>query len=189
MVVPRQMTAHTLEAPKGWPSPTAVDFAAKISANVTIDPVFAGRCVHLNASGEFEMGVPNGVGDCDMPIFLFQNSDDPDVANPGGNPATEKGVWVAVAPTGKIMGLPAAGAYELETTEFEPVSTAGAYAPGDPLTATPDNANAVTGGRITRNSVTAYGTHLVGIVSRGVFENSHGKNALAFWPYNLPRQS
>lgn len=189
MTVPRQMTAHTLEAPKGWPSPHAVDFAAKISANVTIDPVFAGRCVHLNASGEFEMGVPNTVGSVAMPIFLFQNSDDPDVSNPGGDPATEKGVWVAVAPTGKIMGLVAAGAYELETTEFEPEATAGTYAPGDPLTATADNTNAVTGGRLTRASVTTGSTHLVGIVSRGVFENSHMKNALGFWPYNFPRLS
>jgi hypothetical protein len=189
MPVPRQMTAHTLEAPKGWPSPHAVDFASKISANVTIDPVFAGRCVHLNAVGEFEMGVPDDVGDCSMPIFLFQNSDDPDVENPGGDPATEKGVWVAVAPTGKIMGLVAAGAYELETTEFEPNATAGAYVPGDALHAIPDNANAVTGGRLTRNGIDAYDHHLVGIVSRGEFENSHQQNALAFWPYNLPRQA
>lgn len=189
MTVPRQMAAHTLEAPKGWPSQHAVDFSTKISSNVTIDTVFAGRCVHLNASGEFEMGLPNTIGACNVPMFLFQNSDDPDVANPGGDPATEKGVWVSLAPTGKIMALVALGAYELETTEFEPAATAGTYAPGDPLTATADNANAVTGGRITRNGVTAYGTALCGIVSRGVFENSHQKNALAFWPYVLPRQS
>ena len=189
MVVPRQMTAHTLEAPKGWPSPHAVDFAAKISDNVTIDPVFAGRVVHLNSAGEFEMGLPNVVGACHMPIFLFQNSDDPDVSNPGGDPATEAGVWVAVTPTGKIMGLVAAGAYELESTEFEPEATAGTYVPGDPLTATPDNTDATTGGRITRNGVTAYGRPLCGVVSRGVFKNSHGQNALAFWPVWLPRQS
>lgn len=189
MAVPRQMTAHTLEAPKGWPSPHAVDFSAKLSANVTIDPVFAGRVVHLNASGEFEMGLPTTVKAGHMPIFLFANSDDPDVSNPGGDAATEKGIWVAIAPTGKLVGLVAAGAYELESTEFEAEATAGTYAPGDCLSATADNANAVTGGRITRNGIAAYEDPLCGVVSRGVSENSHGQNALAFWPVWLPRQS
>jgi hypothetical protein len=183
------MTAHTLEAPKGWPNQHAVDFSAKISANVTIDPVFAGRVVHLNSSGEFEMGLPNVVKAGHMPIFLFQNSDDPDVSNPGGNAATEAGVWVPVAPTGKIMGLVAAGAYELESTEFEPVATAGAYVPGDVLSATADNTDATTGGRITRNGIAAYEEPACGVVSRGVITNSHGRSALAFWPVWLPRQS
>ena len=188
MVVPRQMTAHTLEAPKGWPRPHAVDFTAKISANVTIDPVFAGRVVHLNASGEFEMGLPDVVREAHMPIFLYQNSDDPDVENPGGDPATVAGAWVAIAPTGKISGLVANGAYELETTEFEPAATAGAYVPGDALSATADNTNAVTGGRITRNGIAAYQEPLCGVVSRGVFTNSHSQSALAFWPVWLPRE-
>lgn len=189
MAVPRQMTAHTLEAPKGWPSPHAVDFAAKLSANVTIDPVFSGRVVHLNASGEFEMGLPTAVGASHMPIFLFNNSDDPDVENPGGDAATVSGVWVAIAPTGKMMGLVAAGAYEMESTEFEAEATAGTYAPGDPLSATADNTDATTGGRITKNGITAYGDPLCGVVSRGVLSNSHGQNALAFWPVWLPRQA
>lgn len=189
MVAPVQMTTHTLEAPKGWPSPHAVDFVSKISANVTIDPVFAGRVVHLNASGEFEMGLPNVSKAGHMPIFLFQNSNDPDVQNDGGNAAVDKGVWVPIAPVGNIMGLVAAGAYELESTEFEPAATAGAYVPGDVLSATADNANAVTGGRITRNSIVAYEDPLCGVVSRGVFENSHQRNALAFWPVWLPRET
>ena len=104
-------------------------------------------------------------------------------------PPRKRGVWVAVAPTGKIMGLVAAGAYELETTEFEPEATAGTYAPGDALHATADNANAVTGGRLTKLGIDAYDHHIVGVVSRGVFENSHYQNALAFWPCNLPRQA
>jgi hypothetical protein len=184
------MTAHTLEAPKGWPSPHAVDFAAKISANVTIDPVFAGRCVHLNAVGEFEMGVPDTApagGKIYMPIWLFQNSDDPDVQNDGGITGSEEdepGGWMAVAPTGKIMGLVGAGAYELETTEFEPESSLGStYEPNHALTATNSNSNAVTGGRMTKG--TPYTHPIVGIVSRAVFVNSHRKNALAFWPYVL----
>lgn len=189
MVAPVQMTTHTLEAPKGWPSPHAVDFVSKISANVTIDPVFAGRVVHLNSVGEYEMGLPNVIGAAHMPIFLFQNSNDPDVSNDGGDASVDVGAWVPVAPVGNIMGLVAAGSYELESTEFEPEATAGAYVPGDALSATPDNANAVTGGRITRSGIAAYGEPLCGVVSRGVFQNSHKRNALAFWPVWLPRQA
>lgn len=183
----RQMTDHTLEAPKGWPSTSAVDFTAKLSSNVTIDPVFAGRVVHINASGDYEMGLPAVIGAAHMPIFLFQNSDDPDVNNPTATPAA--GSWVPVTPTGQMMGLVAAGAYELESTEFEPVATAGTYAPGDALSAIADNGNAVTGGRITRASITAYGNPLCGVVSRGVFVNSHKQNSLAFWPVWLPQQA
>lgn len=191
MAVPRQMTAHTLEAPKGWPSPHAVDFRAKMSANVTIDPVFAGRVVHLNSAGEFEMGLPDVIGAGHMPIFLFPNDDDPDVQNEGDDPATVAGAWVAIAPVGNIMGLVAKGAYELESTEFQSEASLGAtYAPGDCLTATADNANAVTGGRITRaTGGLAYAEPLCGVVSRGVFSNSHGRDALAFWPVWLPRQA
>lgn len=194
MATPRQMTAHTLEAPKGWPSPHAVDFGAKLSANVTIDPVFAGRCVHLNDDGEYEMGVPTtapGAGKIYMPIWLFQNSDDPDVSNDGGitgSESDEPGGWMAIAPTGVIMGLVGAGAYELETTEFEPEASLGSsYAPNDALTATNNNTNAVTGGRMTKGE--PYTDPIVGIVSRAVSVNSHRKNALGFWPFVLPPSS
>jgi hypothetical protein len=179
------MTAHTLEAIKGWPSPHAVDFAAKLSAEVTIDPVFAGRVVHLNEDGEYEMGLPDVSRAGHMPIFLFQNSDDPDVSNPGGDPATEAGVWIAVSPTGKIMGLVAAGSYELSSTEFASELVVGAYAPGDCLTAAADNTTAATGGVITKG--VAYDVPLCGTVSRGVSRNSHGKDELAFWPVWLPK--
>lgn len=190
MAAPRQMTAHTLEAPKGWPSPHAVDIKSKLSPNVTVDPVFAGRCVHLNASGLYELGCPNGVssGKIHMPIWLFQNSDDPDVANLGGitgSESDEPGGWMAVAPVGNIMGLVAAGSYELETTEFEPESSLGSsYEPGHALQATANNTNAVTGGRMTKG--TPYTHQIVGIVSRAVYINSHRRSALPFWPFVLP---
>lgn len=190
MPAPRQMTTHTLEGIKGWPNNLhAVDFAAKLSANVTIDPVFAGRVVHLNAAFEYEMGLPNVDLAGNMAIFIFQNSDDPDVANPGGitgSESDEPGGFIAIAPAGAIMGLVAIGGYELESTEFEPEASLGStYEPGDTLTATPDNADPVTGGRITKG--TAYAVPLCGVVSRGVFTNSHFKEALAFWPVFLPR--
>ncbi len=260
MASPRQMTAHTLEALKGWPSPHAVDIAAALSVNATNNglPVYAGRVVHLVATTstpqagfpgsntslngmwggwqgpqwpmpQFELGVrggpslstasdyaganapvytvatangvssvasvtvtagaPNtnyvagGAGQCDMPIFLFQNSDDPDVSNPGGNPATDPGAWVAVSPTGKMMGLVAAGAYELESTEYVNITGADVYLPGQPLTAINDNTSGL-GGMICKG--VAYTTPLVGVVSRGVRKNAAGLSALSFWPVFLP---
>jgi hypothetical protein len=185
MSAPSQMTRHTLEAPKGWPNPHAVDFAAKLDPAVTIDVVHAGRVVHINRSGNYEMGLPTGARLGHMPIFLFQNSNDPDVANPGGNPATEAGVWVAVAPTGVIMGLVAAGAYELQSTEFVPEASDGTYYPGDTLTAEADNTTFATGGVIKHG--TAYLAPLCGVVSRGVFTNCYGRPCLSFWPVWLPQ--
>lgn len=201
MAAPRQMTAHTLEAPKGWPSPHAVDFRAKVSPNVTFDPLFAGRCVHLNFSGEYETGVPEDNEDGDtagvghMAIFTFQNSDDPDVRNDGGitgSVSDEPGGWLAVAPTGQLMGLVAKGAYELATTEFEPEDTLGSlYQPGHLLKATHNNASLATGGRLTKGI--QYMEPIVGVVSRTpragdgtIQRNSHGKRELAFWPVWLP---
>lgn len=190
MPAPRQMTAHTLEGIKGWPNNLhAVDFDAKLSPNVTIDPVFAGRCVHVNSVGDYEMGLPDIDRAGNMAIFIFQNSDDPDVSNPGGitgSESDEPGGFIAIAPAGAIMGLVAIGGYELESTEFEPEASLGSiYEPGDTLTATADNASAVTGGRITKG--VAYDVPLCGVVSRGVFTNSHTRQALAFWPVFLPR--
>lgn len=188
MAAPRQMTAHTLDALKGWSQQAAVDFHAKLSANVTIDPFFAGRCVHLNSAGEFETGCPAGTtAKVNMPIWIFQNSDDPDVANDGGITGSsndDPGGYMAIAPTGVMSGLVAAGAYELQTTEFEPEATAGAYAPGDALQATVANTTAATGGRMTKG--TRYTDMIVGTVSRAVSVNAHGRNVLSFWPYVLP---
>lgn len=194
MAAPRQMTAHVLEALKGWPNQAAVDFTSKLSPNVTIETVFAGRCVHLNSAGLFEMGVPTAAPNAKkiyMPMWLFATSDDPDIKNDGGitgSEADEPNGWIAVAPTGEMTGLVAAGAYELQTTEFEPESSLGsAYAPNDALTATNSNSNAVTGGRMTKG--TPYTNPIVGIVSRAVKKNHYRRDVLSFWPYVLPPSS
>lgn len=178
MAAPRKMTAHTLEAPKGWPSPHAVDFQAKLSANVTTDPVFAGRVVHLNEGGEFEMGVSG----TQMAMFLFQNSDDPDVKNDGGDPSTDVDVWVAIAPTGKINALVAAGAYELASTEYKSADEA-SLVPNALLTGNTSNSTSA-GGQL---ELATLGTHAVcGVVSRGVKTNSHLKKEVFFWPVWFP---
>ena len=186
MVAPRRMTAHTLEAPKGWPSPHAVDFYAPIASSVTAaisgGVVFAGRVVHLNSTDEFEMGVT----DRSMAVFLFQNSDDPDVENDGGTLSTDYGAWSAVSPSGKIGGLVAKGAYELASTEFDSTRT---YVPNDCLTAATGTTLA-TAGVLTNASATPYTNPVCGVVSRGrtptSAANSHGVAELYFWPVYLP---
>ena len=188
--MPRRMTDHQLNPLRGWFEAHALIFKAKLSANVSGDalPVYAGRVAHVNASGEYELGLPATIGSCKMPVFLFQNSDDPDVKNDGGDPETEADVWVGATPTGTIMGLVATGGFEVETTEFQSEEDLGdTYEPGEALTAVNSNTLA-TGGEIRRT--TAYsGGPLCGIVSKAVRRNEHGKNVLSLWTYFLPKQS
>lgn len=179
MAAPRFTFSHGLDPLKGWPSPYAVDFTAKLSANVTISPFYAGRVVHLNASGELETGM--GTSNNKMPMFTLQNSDDPSVKNDGGTPSTDTGVWVGISPSGGINCLVAVGAYELESTEYV---TGTSYAPGDWLKATFANTNAATGGVIDKQATVTSG--ICGVVSRGARTNAHGVSVLAFWPWYLP---
>ena len=182
MAAPRQMTANTLNALKGWPSQSAVDYVAKLSSTVTVDPVLAGSVVSLNASNDFILGV--GATDV-MPMFLFQNSDDPDVANDGGTASTDKGVWVPVAPTGQMMALVATGAYELVTTAHTGANTT--FLVNTPLTAALGNVAA--SGKVAAHTWGG-GQTVVGVVSRdcnaAFQDNGYGVDAVAFWPYFLP---
>lgn len=187
MANPSQMFDNTLDAVKGWFHEAALDNSAKLSANVTIDPFDQGRVVHLNSSKEYESGVKFA----NMAIFLLNSSDDPDVANPGGD------YWQAIAPTGKMSGLVATGAYELESSEYR---SAGSYDPGQLLAAEVDNTTAATGGVLSDEDDGAAGLTvpwqaggttqaICGVVSTGVNENSHGVNVLRFWPVYLPGES
>jgi len=187
MTAPLQMTAHTLDALKNSiTNPHHLDFAAKLSANVTIDPLYAGRVVHLNSVGEYETGLPNVQYAGHMALFTWQGSKDYDVVNEG-DVATDANGWVGTSPTGTIKTLVAVGAWELESTEFQPAAevSGAAYNPGDCLTATHANTNATTGGRLTK--AVAYAAPICGVVSRGVYANCHRKSVLAFWPVWLPK--
>jgi len=175
------MFTATLTALKGWPSPVALDCRAQLSANVTLAVVNAGRCVHLNTVGQFELGAPTQT----MPIFLLNASNDYDVSNPTGT----ANAWFAVAPAGWMSGLVATGGYELETTEFDTGQT---YLTGiDHLT--PVNSNSASnGGTLTNQSLgTLYAssgmTNRVGVVStKGKYTNAYGQTVLSFWPCYLP---
>ena len=182
---PGLMFEHGLDIAKGWFEPAALDKDAKLSANVLFT-LPAGRVVHLNAAGEFEPGV----GQTDMAIFALQASNDYDVANPGITPG---GLFMhqAIAPTGKMSGVVATGAYEIQSTEFDSTQT---YVPGDLLTAPTGNrlVDAATAGVLTNvgngnnGDVQQYVDPCCGVVSDGAFKNAHGVNVLGFWPVYLP---
>ncbi len=165
----RQVFDHSLQPRKGWFEDAPLDFAAKLSANVTFAPVFAGRVVHVNSVGEFEMGAA-GV---QVPIFLMRNSDDHDV---GTDQSTDA---YGLIPPGRVMaGLVALGHYEVEDTEYDTLQN---YLPNQPLRAVADNGNATTGGRLTNQGITLATNTVCGWVSRGVVKNSDNRNTLAFW--------
>jgi hypothetical protein len=173
MGVPRNMTAYTLNALKGWPQPAAVDFNTEFSSDI-VDVVLPGSVVHLNSSGQYELGIGNLKA---MPLFMFNGSDDPDVINESPDPATEKGVWVPINPTGQAMALVGIGAYELVSTSF----VSGTYNPNDPLTSDVSGSNA---GLL---EVGTWWTDTIcGVVSRGVVDNGYGYDAVAFWPVFIP---
>jgi hypothetical protein len=171
MAAPRPMTSKTLNALKGWPQLNAVDFHTEYDPSITVE-VLPGSVLHLNSDGRYIRGVGN---ESVMPLFAFSSSIDFDVVNEAPNPATEKGNWVAINPTGQAVSLVAIGAYELVSTAFDPDET---YDPNTALTSplTTDNAGKLVPG-------TLYTNMIVGIVSRGVVDNGYGYDAVAFWPF------
>lgn len=176
MTAPRQMTAYTLNALKGWPAPAAVDFHTTYDPSVIADGavVLAGSVCHLSDAGQYLLGVGNKAV---MPLFMFNSSDDPDVVNDGGDASTTRGVFIPINPTGQAMSLVAVGAYELVSTAF----VADTYLPNDHLT------SALTGGTAGQLAKgTLWSVTICGIVSRGVVDNGYGNDALAFWPVFLP---
>ena len=174
MAAPRQMTANTLNALKGWPQMNAVDYHASVDSSMSgYLPILAGSVVSLNSSGNFILGV--GTTNV-MPMFMFNNSDDPDVSNDGGDASADVGVWIPISPTGQALALVAVGAYELVSTAY----VAGSYAPNAALSADKTGSDA---GKLQAGTI---GTDMiVGIVSRGVVDNGYGKSALAFWPFPI----
>lgn len=189
MVAPSQMFEHTLRPMKGWFHMAALDKAAKLAAAVTIT-AYAGRVVHLNSSGEFEMGVAGR----EVGIFIFQGSNLFAVSNPG---TTAAGGFMhqAIAPTGVLSGLVSIAGYELESTEFDSAPNL-AYAPNQLLTAVSgSNTNQTTSGVLCNDRAGAGGSTGVvrqyvdaacGVVSDGQSVNEHGVAVLKFWSVYMP---
>ncbi len=198
----RQMTAHTLETPKGWPQPAAVDYTAPFNATdlATIRAagweVYAGRCVHVEADGSLKLGVTGR----QMPMWVFQNTDDPDVQNYGGSVSTDPHAWVAVQPSGCLNCMVAKGAYELATTEFDTTQN---YTINDLLYSATGTTKATSGVLTNQGISGSYWPKVaaVGVVSRGrtaasavpayqiypkKTANAHRVEELFFWPQYLP---
>ncbi len=183
MSLPGQMYDHMLNASKGWPSQTALDYTAKISANVLYD-LRAGQICSLNSAGELEPGCRRW----SMALFLLQGANDLDVVATTGD-------WYPISPGGNVACLVATGGFELWTTEFDSTQT---YVPGEPLRSPVGNSSGaeLTSGILTNQSVLAISatiassgdkyTNICGIVSKGKFTNAYGKSCLGFWPVYYP---
>jgi hypothetical protein len=179
-----QMFDQALDPLKGWFDLSALDKSAKLSAALLAltTAVPAGRCVHLDANGEFALGA----SDAEMPIFLWNGRNHPDVTNDGTSPITGNVNWIAISPTGVMSGLVATGGYELQTTEFDDDQ---AYLANEMLMADP------TTGILTNQGIDLADDSVHGICSfhqqgdnqavdptSPVGPNAHGVTVLSFWP-------
>lgn len=181
MPAPPLMYEHGFDVKKGWFDMAALDFVAKLSAEVAF-VVPRGRAVHLNVDKQFEMGCHN----TGITIFLLNGSEDFDVDNPG---TTAAGNFMhrAIMPSGDMSGLVATGAYEFDNTEFDSTKD---YASGDLLTAIADNDDATVGGVLTNevesSPVEQFVDPVCGVVSSGKHKNHNGIFTLSYWSVWLP---
>lgn len=188
--MPDQMFTHGIDPRRGWFDNHALTYVAPLSANITLDPVPAGRVVHLNASGEFELGAQLG----QVAMFIRGGSAQPDSANDGDGDTDIYG-WTAAQPdaTPKVAALVSLGAYEIASTEFDSVAT---YAPNDILHAPTEAectaaAGVANAGKLFKDKTYASGggsiaagtQNVCGIVSKGVYKNHWRIDVLAFWPH------
>lgn len=176
---------HALEIVKGPTNIDRPDIDARLSANVTrTGGVPAGRCVHLNEDGEWELGIGSLTT---MAYFLRDSSYASDVAygqDVGGDPEDEVNAYVIGVPVGRMTALPATFPGELESTEYDPEED---YPPGTPLTSTANNSSA-DGGLLVPGE---FGTDtIVGIVTNGIVTDpSTGVRRVSFQPTFAPPQS
>lgn len=183
----RNMLTGVLNPLKGWPDTNALDIAAPYSAAALAalapDPIPGGRCAHLNASKQLDLGCEHEVGKIHMPIFTLHWSDHPDVVNVGGitgSASDDPQGWMGVK-RGNMSGIVATAGVELQTDQF---NTAQNYAPGDPLQAANINKGVLSKGALSSQLI-------VGIVSRGVVGLTQLPTAtqvLTFWPVVIPPQ-
>ena len=196
----RQMTDHILEIIKGALPMLGpcVDYQAPFNATqvstITGGFIPQGRCLSLNSSGEWVLGVGATNATLSVPFFGRSNSDDYDVKNDGGTLSTDYGAWSPGTPTGKGQAICGLFAGELESTEFQ---TALNYNLGNALSAPLQSSGtasdlANTAGVLTNASIKPYQNVVVGYVSKKFTAatpnlNAHGKKVLRFWSTFLPK--
>ena len=189
--LPSAIADHALNFLQGYDPLHSLQNAAPMAAAVTLE-AYTGRVVHLNASGEYEMGVSG----TQMGIFLIPSDSDPDVTSPT---YSRGGKFMSQAPAGRnASGIVATGGFEIETTEFD-AEPAVAYAPNQLLTAKASNTDQATGGVLSNDrngaggsagAVRAYQDAACGVVSSGVSYNEHQqRDMLSLWTIYLPASS
>jgi hypothetical protein len=135
----------------------------------------------MDRVGLFKTGTPKQGDNPVMGIFLWQNSDDFDVANDGGDPNVNPR-WYGVLPAqrGTLNGLVASGPFELQTTEYDTTKT---YNANTLLYGEPNDTNATLGwaGRLTTDNGGGSPRTVCGVVSRGICTNYNEVSVLTFW--------
>lgn len=177
---------HSLGALKGWTRGQPIDFNSRINAS-DLPNAYPGRCVHVDPNGT---GYMLGCGTLQMPLFLIRGVTSLDVISDMG------ASWSAGFPGGFAGALAGTGAYELETTEYDPSLTV--VAPNTPLTS-PTTAGITAGGG-QANAGLLYASKnwagggggalvkgtdpIVGLSSRGIQNSPEYRTVkmLTFWP-------
>jgi hypothetical protein len=186
--------SHELNPVKGWGSPYALDIAVRVKALEDLTKYVSGSCVQLDstitsaAARQITLGLGTcGTQNAPMPIFLLEGAGDYDVVNKADGNVYFGGIGTGgvvpaypnTAVNGAPTGLVAAGAYELETTEFNTNTT---FKCNDLLTA------GTSDGKL--DVVAATGAKVIcGVVSAPSRTNDFSLSVLKFWPVFLPRFS
>ena len=186
MATPVGDYTHSLQGLQNFPNPAPIRYVAP-AASTDVAGLITGRCAHLNASKQFELGAKI----LEMPIFLYKGATSLDVSTSSANT-----FGAQVFPTGHLMGLVATGGFEFETTEFDTSDTS--YAPNDPLhspTMDQCSSNTAQAGLLYKHknwtgggggTLTLYTDLICGIVSSGTYTNKYRVAVLAFWSVYLP---
>lgn len=169
----RAIFTNALDVVHGLRNEQALTHHAKLSASVSITAL-EGRVVHVNGSGEFEMGCTG----TQMAIFLKVSSDDP------VSQVTYTDDDRQIIPAEELVGYVASGGFELRTTEFDKAQV---YVPNQLLRAVADNANQTTGGRLTNQTITLNTNAVCGVVSgNAVKKDGFKQDCLHLWTVYQP---
>ena len=180
---PAQMFTNELNGVKGFFPGQAwvVDKALPLASGETAANALAGRVVHINSSGEFELGggAPT-VATAPMTFLLFNSNDDFDVVGDLGNlvgaqPTTGSGGTGTGEYASVLTGVCTAQAAEVESTEFD---TGDTFTPGACLVGADTTGIINTEATVTASApLTIIGT----VSSEGEFTNDHGVGVVRFY--------
>jgi hypothetical protein len=158
---------HLLDPISGYDGMHDLQYHAAPDASATF---FRGSLISLNASGDWVTGT-GGLASNRMPCWAINATADLDVTADSGNISG-----------GTVAAYPATCGMELVTTEYD---TGGTYGPNTPLVH-----DGGTPGFVTEGTAPILAAEsVVGIVTRGVYDEVYGQSVLAFWPVFLPARA